>query len=178
MVICDHRTALKEALQAMATGRITTDEFLDRTENLELSNDSAVSTLLEHFAERYCDDDFFSYRLKGRNRLPRDARREFARAILFLRSDRPYEWPPDPASALGMLAAVVFVPGLLASMHFAMSGPLALGLLIFAFTIGAVCLGIRVANEETDWQSQGDFAVWPYFRQSDCDADARLPRAA
>jgi hypothetical protein len=98
----DARSCLAEAARALLAGRITNDAFEER---VPFSADPAVfETFLMAFWQLYID--CHPHRLVGSRSVPRQARRELARVILFLKSDQPYAWPvPSAARRLRMLLA-------------------------------------------------------------------------
>lgn len=130
-------------LRRLVAGRITNDEFEDA---LPLrSPDPAISEIFL-YGVWGCYSDLREHRLVGRQRLPRAARREIARFILFLKSDLEYEWPRQRLweRFLWMVA-----------------GLLTLGL---AGRFYWRWLGRR-----------GDVGVWPFIREDDLDRAMRHP---
>lgn len=184
-----HRAALKELLQAMATGRITTGEFVGRIGPLERSADPGVVEIIESMAD-FDNDLAFNYRLRGRNRLSKAHRRMVARAILFLKSDRPYEWEREPATVVELLCGLSATVELcLSAYYFTMgfgwwlgmqgwNGYLSLGVLSAAAGILTIVWLVRRPRPTSHLRPPGDRDVWPYFRKTDCDEDCRLPKAA
>ena len=90
MIDRESRTQLSELIRHLVAGRMTNDEFENR-----LSLRSADPTVCEVFLSgAWClYSDLWEYRLTGKYRLPKQARREAARWILFLTTDLEYEWP-------------------------------------------------------------------------------------
>ncbi|WP_213999725.1 hypothetical protein [Arsukibacterium sp.] len=89
MIDREARNRLAELIRALASGRITNDEFEDA---LPLSEDNAVKEVFHHGA--WClYSDMKEYRLKGKDALSTEERSLVARWILFLKSDYEYEWP-------------------------------------------------------------------------------------
>lgn len=89
------RDHFARVLRHFAAGLMTTSAFESRF-------GEAVSRTRDLGVERvFCDGayllyhDLWPYRLRGRNRLSHEQRREVARMILFLHSDLPYEWPAE-----------------------------------------------------------------------------------
>jgi hypothetical protein len=75
-------------LRRLATGAITNFKFEDEMID---SQDIALSKIEYHLAwPSY--DDFYEHRMTEDHVLTLGDRRNFARAILFLKSDLPYEW--------------------------------------------------------------------------------------
>jgi hypothetical protein len=90
--------------------------------------------------------DLHEHRLTGRCRLPRSARREVARLILFLKSDLEYEWPRHKGwEELLWLAAGLLTLGLAGRFYLRRFGR---------------------------W---GDVGVWPFLRQEDFERALRHP---
>jgi hypothetical protein len=83
------------------------------------------------------------YKLAGRDKLPKEVKRDVARVVLFLKSDCEFEWR-EPAWYMKTLMAV-------------------LGILTFGF--------IPRWFYRHAWAKQGDINVWPYLRPADFAAD-------
>ncbi len=83
-------------LRAFAAGKLTNFEFEDRyDENLDPRpvrewEDRALWALKT--VAWYCYDDLSTHRLTGKHALTKEGKRSFARWILFLQTDRAYEW--------------------------------------------------------------------------------------
>ena len=143
MIDRDSRNVVAEAIRALAAGIITNDEFEGRLPTR--SQDPAVYELFSSGAW-FLYDDLHEHRLAGRYRLRPEARAEVARWVLFLKTDREYEWPPSS----GFVAALWFV-ALLAT----------LGLL--------APVGRR-------WYGRGgDVAVWPFHKREHYDEAMKHP---
>jgi hypothetical protein len=82
--------ALALALRRLATGRITNYEFEDAIPFSTL--DFGVKNVARQ--SWYLYSDLREYRLRGTHSLTREGRREVARWLLFLRTEREYEWQP------------------------------------------------------------------------------------
>lgn len=83
-------------LRAFAAGKLTNDEFEDRyDENLDPRPTRnwddpalwAIKTVVWH-----CYDDLSTHRLEGRYALTKEGKENFARCILFLKTNQRYEW--------------------------------------------------------------------------------------
>jgi hypothetical protein len=135
MIDRESRTQLAELIRHLAAGRITNDEFEDR-----LSLQSADPAVWGVFScGAWClYSDLWQYRLTGKSRLPKEARREVARWILFLKTDLEYEWP-----RLGRFRNLLLLVGNL-------------------FTIGLLSVAYRKY-----FRRFGDWDVWPFLRRSD-----------
>ena len=98
------RDRLAALLRDLSDGNVSKDEF---HQQLPRSKDLAVREIVEQ-AWLLCRD-LPEPKAAGLKKLPRDARGEVARWILFLESDREYEWPAlSPlARALGFIPSVI-----------------------------------------------------------------------
>lgn len=104
MIDRESRDRLADLLRELSDGSVSKDEFHER---LPRSRDLAVREIIEQ-AWLLCRD-LPEPKTSGRKKLLRDARAEVSRWILFLESEREYEWP-----ALSTLARVLgFVPSVL-----------------------------------------------------------------
>lgn len=123
------RDQLAELLRHLAAGQISSDEFQDRRPR---SQDLAVREVIEQ-GWLLCRD-LVEQKAAGRKRLPRDAHGEVSRWILFLETDREYEWP-----ALSTWARVLgFVPSV-------------------------ITFGLFWSPYRFWFKRQGDFRVWPFL---------------
>ena len=82
------RNQLAERLRHLASGLSSNDRFEDLA---RASNDRAIAELEWRLAWPVCDD-LHEHRLTGEHALTGGQRRDFARGILFLKSDLEYEW--------------------------------------------------------------------------------------
>ena len=89
MVDRNARDNLAKRLRQLASGAVTNFAFEKRAVN---SKDKAVHEI-EWVLAWPTYDDFHEHRLEGKWKLPATARREFARAVVFLKTDLPYRWP-------------------------------------------------------------------------------------
>jgi hypothetical protein len=76
-------------LRRLASGRITNDEF--DIAAVVASPDPAIGAIWDFGWGHY--SDLGTYRLRGRHALTKPQLEAIARAVLFLDSDLPYEWP-------------------------------------------------------------------------------------
>ncbi|WP_143707314.1 hypothetical protein [Uliginosibacterium sp. TH139] len=137
------RDKFAELLRHLVAGQISNDEFED---NLPLgSSDRAVSAIFWNGAWMLYDD-MREYKLTGKYRLPRDAKREVARWILFLKTDFEYEWP--------RIQGIFRFPWYL----------------IVIFTLGLV---IPIARYKL--HQAGDISVWPFLRITDLEQEKSTP---
>lgn len=82
------RDNLAERLRHLASGTMTNYVF----EDTGIRSEDAVIDEIESRLAWPCYDDTPEHRLSGSHALTDGARLDFARAILFLKSDLPYEW--------------------------------------------------------------------------------------
>ena len=137
------RTELAELIRHLVAGQLTNNQFEDR---LALwSSDPAVWEVFSCGA--WClYSDLWEYRLTGNYRLPKEARREVARWILFLKTDLEYEWP-----RLGRCRSLLLLLG-------------------NVLTIGLLSIAYRKY-----FRRFGDWDVWPFLRRSDYDLALKQP---
>jgi hypothetical protein len=122
------RDQLAELLRQLAAGEINSDEFRNRQPR---SNDLAVREVIEQ-TWLLCRD-LPEQKASGRKRLRRHFRGEVSRWILFLETDRQYEWP-----ALATWARVLgFIPSV-------------------------ITFGLFWSPYRFWFKRQGDFRVWPF----------------
>jgi hypothetical protein len=134
------RDHLAHRLRLLAAGQITNDQFEDSLDFR--SKDRAIwRTYWDGAWPLY--DDLREHKLTGKDRLTDETKREISRVILFLKSDREFEWKEIPW--------LVSVP---------------VGILGF-LTFGYLS---RLFYRHT-WGKQADTSIWPYYRQSDLEAD-------
>ena len=93
MISRTDRNRLAENLRHLATGQITNREFEESCEQSVIgsSGDPAISEI-EHRLVWPQYDDFHRHTLSGEHALTDGIRKDFARAILFLKTDLEYEW--------------------------------------------------------------------------------------
>jgi len=137
------RDQFVELIRHLAAGQISNDEFEDRVPRSQ--NDPAIGAVFWNGAWLLYDD-LRQYKLVGKCRLPKEARREVARWVLFLESDLEYEWP--------RLLGVYRFPGYVLNV----------------ITLGAMGWMIR-----TQLHRRGDASVWPFMRCSDYEAALAKP---
>ncbi len=138
------RDRLALLLRRFAIGRITNDDFEHSPP--QHSDDPAIDAIRNRAWQFY--DDIRVYRFVGDDRLTPEVRREFVRWIAFLRSDRPYEWPPYrfvycEHPILDLLFGRVFWR--------------------------------RSRNRWRAFALRGHFDVWPFLRRSDLKEALRRP---
>lgn len=99
MIDRDKRDQLAVMLRQLGSGVLSIDEFERLVEdgNLAKTEDRSLLHVLS-FASSFYDGDFapiFLTRFRGKYRLARADRRRIAIAVMFLHSDREFQWPDD-----------------------------------------------------------------------------------
>lgn len=170
MIYRQRRDRIAELLRHFVVGRMTNVEFEERLDRvLDLPGpawrwEDGVLWAIRGMAW-YLYDDLQTHYLRGARALDKESRREVARWIMFLRSNREYEWP----------AVSLVNPG---------------GCILSTLTLGSRMLGWtrRRAIEHfpltLGWtrrralerfRASGDFDVWPFLRHSDFAEELRNP---
>lgn len=147
MIDREARDRLALRLRRLAAGRLYIDDFDEDYFPPFPFTDLGVDAVGRAAWAQY--SDYWNHRLRGSDALPKARLKEIARWILFLHSDCDYEWPEYPRHDV-------------------------LSFLVAALTIGR--LDMRRWRAWPEWQSAGDFQVWPFLRKSDCDGAAQHPR--
>lgn len=163
MVDKERRRKLAFHLRQLSVGLITNDDFegaiMDditdgwlpeqyyRSKQVE-SDDPIIQPMLELCWGLY--DDTRQHKLVKSDELTKDALKIIARCILFLHSDREYEWP-------------------YLSFHSTLFKFSLKDLILTILTLGQ---HYRIKKEEdilsfNEWQKSGDYDVWPFFRKAD-----------
>lgn len=138
------RDHLAHRLRLLAIGRITNDEFED---SLDLeSNDPAIWHVFMSGAWMLYSD-LHEYKLTGRERLSKECRRNVARVIVFLKSNREYKWV-HPKWYVILPVALLCVP-----------------------TFG------WAARWFYGWyyDRQSDWSLWPFFQREEFEAALQHP---
>jgi hypothetical protein len=143
MIDRQSRTKLAELIRHLAAGRMTNDEFENRVPFR--STDPAIWAVFSSGAW-FLYSDLRQYRLTGKYRLPKEARREVARWIVFLKTDLEYEWPK-----LGRFGSLLLLVGNL-------------------FSIGLLSVVYRRYIRRF-----GDWDVWPFLRRAHYDSALKKP---
>jgi hypothetical protein len=95
------RENLAERLRHLASGAISNFEFEERARHSQV--DRAIHEIDFNLAWRFYDD-FKEHRLAGGWALTDGHKRDFARAVLFLKGDCEYRWPRrHPLAAWGWI---------------------------------------------------------------------------
>jgi hypothetical protein len=130
-------------LRRLVAGRVTNDEFEDAQPASRV--DPAIDEVF-YLGVWGLYSDLSEHRLVGRHRLPREARREVARFILFLKSGLDYGWPRRKLwEELLWLAA------------------------------GLLTLGLAGRFYWSRLRRRGDVEVWPFLRREDFERAFRHP---
>lgn len=93
----EKRTQLGKALTQWVEGAITNGQFIELSQSWECA-DRAVRTI-GGFCVELCTDER-EYRLTGSHALNAGDRAIADRCCLFLQTDREYEWPEAPSTAI------------------------------------------------------------------------------
>ena len=165
MIDKERRKKLALHLRHLSVGLISNDEFEEavmddvsdgwlpeqyyRSKLAKSDNDDPIiKPMLELCWGLY--DDTRNHSLVGSDELTKDALKIIARCILFLRSDKEYEWP-----------------------YFNTNNPL-LRFSLKDLILSIVTLGHYYRNRREEhiisyyeWQKLGDYDVWPFFKKSD-----------
>lgn len=179
----DARNQLAELVRHLLAGTMTTYRFVVAASTIAgKSVDPAVHAVYEAAGSLYADL-FWSRRLRGRYRVPREVRRRMAVAIMFLYSETEYQWPAPmhlPGGCRDCLLAYACGFCLMAG----------LTVLFFYPIISIVCFGAAiwayrfsqglVAKLYRQWKRAqmqiGDYDVWPFLRRVDVDEAKKHPR--
>ena len=143
MVDTRARNLLAERLRHLASGRITNDEFED---SLWVNTEDRGYWAVKDYALGGIYGDLEEYKLAGNRALTKAQRRMVARLIVFLHSDREYEWPRHRYEGCrGMLLHVI-------------------------------TLGMLAERFNAQWRAGRDTSVWPFARYSDYKRAAQCPK--
>lgn len=138
------RDRLATALRQYVSGRITNDDL----DGIDVDwRDRGAVAVKERAWCLY--DDLHQHKAVGKYYLPRPARDEVGRWILFLHSDHEYTWPQ-----LSFIQIVNWPLNLL--------------------TLG--WWEQRKRRRLDEFMAAGDFSVWPFVAKQDYDAALRHPR--
>jgi hypothetical protein len=151
------RAALADLTHEYLAGLLTNREFEHRLHSPDLpvlgshrlTDDPLLSPMLQRlWLFSFVHGEFDTYRLTGEQRLSTERRREILRWILFLRSDRPYEWPPFNVVPFNWSSNFI--------------DPL-----VSILTLGYWGRVRREAlrRETEQFMQSGDYAVWPFMRR-------------
>ncbi|RYY86497.1 MAG: hypothetical protein EOO15_14340, partial [Chitinophagaceae bacterium] len=137
----------EEAVMEDVTGGWSPDQY-HRSKQAKHDDDPIIQPMMELCWGLY--DDTRNHKLVGSDALREEALKIIARCILFLRTDREYEWP-----------------------YFDTNNPL-LKFSLKELILSILTLGHYYRNRREEhlvsyyeWQKVGDFDVWPFFRRAD-----------
>lgn len=89
----ESRDRLALSLRRLASGRITSDEFdYDAYVPFRNRTDDPALSELSTYGWLHYSSGLFTYRLRGRRALSKDARKSIARAVLFLKTNQEYKF--------------------------------------------------------------------------------------
>jgi hypothetical protein len=97
------REQLATAVRQFGIGAITNRQFETAVPK---SKDPAIRAVEEYVWRFY--DDFLVHRMAGDRALSLGLRRDFARAVIFLKSDLEYNWPSPAARYRDMVSRWIF----------------------------------------------------------------------
>lgn len=135
------RDKLAYLVKDFASGRITNFQFEG---TVPYSSDRAIGAIEDYFWSFY--DDYTEHKLSVAD-VPKTTKKEIARIILFLNSDRSYEWN-DKRNGLRFFAQFFKRPKALKA--------------------------LRV--HKFDLYNQGDMSVWPFMHRKHMMEEANKPR--
>jgi hypothetical protein len=160
MIDIIRRKKLAECLRHLATGVITNDDF-----EKMVMQDVSYGWLPEQYyrAKQAKEDDAiifpilslswglyndtYQHKLRGKHQLNKETTTIIAQCILFLNSEKEYEWPEFKSNYS------------------------TIDILLILLTLGLYQQPRkRKEAEYIEWQKQGNYNVWPFFRQSDYNA--------
>jgi hypothetical protein len=140
------RKQAAETIRHFVSGQITNDDFIERYPHSR--NDPVIWALYDTIWCLY--DDIAIHKLTGKDALPKEIKKRIARWLLFLYSDKEYEWPriSSPGfcdfptdSWLGKVMRILFSYGVI----------------------------------EAGFMACGDYDVWPFLSREDFEDARRKP---
>jgi hypothetical protein len=178
------RHELAESLGLLVSGQMTNDQFDDRYYAEWLNSEDETVREIAEFGYSLYSSDVGTYRLRGWNAASQDAKQAAERAMLFLRSDREYNWPRSPANTVANLAAMPWInlgiPLLVVTLLFTILGcfikdfPWGFMLLLWAAVVVIVAAAVFAsrgrARSYEEWCKSGDIDAWPFLRRSELEA--------
>ena len=148
MIDREARDKLAAALRSFACGNLSNFGLEGRTPS---SNDPAVGEIADYVWRYY--DDYLEQKMTGLHTLSLGTRRDFARCILFLKSEHPYQWAPNHRFAYSFWTGC----------------KLSVGRILSCFT------GRLVSIKDTQPRPNGDLRVWPFYSMRDYRQSVRKP---
>ena len=165
------RTELVRLLRRLYCGHITNDQFEDAA-LLLIRHDRAAAEVY-NLGARCSYSDNREYRLIGRDALSREERREVARWMLFLKSDRDYLWPAWRHFSSRFSLSILCAASVAGELWHGWSG----ALVAFLFALWPLAYGDNLYGRKT-WERTGkadDRAVWPFISKADYEAALKNP---
>ena len=170
MVDREARREYAELARHFISGRMSLDEYDDRFANIQHCDKDRALWEVWNFLASLCEDAY-PQKMTQQWRLDSDHRRQAAQAILFLQSNREYQWSRKLwdgsvflVTAFCVLLLFALLPETSLSIRFAMSVPL-----------------VAAWQWYEQWQRKrsiiiGDTEAWPFLLQADLAEAARHPR--
>lgn len=186
----DQRDKLSRDLRRLVTGRMTNDDFDDLYfDAYEDSPDDAVREIARFGWGLYSSDVLMPYRLKGRHRVNGDEKQAAARCVLFLRTDRPYQWPPPPSEParraawalalnLGLTGSIAMLVICLPLLLFGNDWLFASVLVVPSAAVLVLSLWVLIYQSRVEspalqaWKLAGDWHAWPFLKKEDLAAES------
>jgi len=142
MIDREARDLMAVQMRHLGCGLITNFQF---ESSLPPMRDPAIAEIF-HYGVRQLYRASAEERLRGDLALTKEGRRNYARAILFLKGDLPYEWPSWTGARSSLIA------------------------------VASVCtLGYAGAMAHVLWKRSGDYSVWPFRRTGDFERALKTP---
>lgn len=151
MVDRNARDRAAQLLRDFVSGKLSNDAFAD---GAPATSDRAIAAIWDTAWVLY--SDMKAHHLTGTHRLSPDTRRICVRWLLFLHSDRPYEWPD------------IYLPGIDPA---ARGEPRYWRRLFFGFSTYAVA-----PDAAQNFLAAGHYPVWPFLSAADYRQALRQPR--
>lgn len=174
MVDREGRRQYGQLIRQLASGRMTIEEYEDKCWGIpDRQNDPAIREI-ELEILLLCEGSAADQKT-GRPKLSREARRNVARAVLFLQSDKEYRWPKEVWDGSVFLITAF----LLVLLFVVLPDP------AFAVKVGvAVELGLlwieyermQARRQHNKREAAGDTDVWPFLRRAELEDAVRRPR--
>ena len=174
------RALLGKALTQLVEAKITNYQFIDLSQSWECE-DRAVRTIGEHFVE-LCTDER-EYRLTGSDALDAANGAIADRCRLFLQTDREYEWPESPSTAMqaaagGAAIFLVLPMGVVLLIGAAvLSEPALVVAGLASLGLSGLCFWWWSRREDMpEWRAywaSGEREAWPFLHRVDCQQAVR-----
>lgn len=155
------RDILAENLRHLASRQISNDTFEERVYKLR-SGDYAVNYIIDISFDLYSDWNEKKSRCK--DALSKEWKREVAKWILFLKSDKEYEWPIE-SRLKAWICIFLMLFGFASYLIGAFSGVFHWSV-IFLLSILSLAILMAISYYRNE-NSGGNDHSWPFFRESD-----------